>query len=76
MSAETPAVNLSANVLRERATVIKTWIALEVFKSLFFNARHAAGGLAKEVRNDIFLDLVCGSNNCPWGDRDDCCAAP
>ena len=20
--------------------------------------------------------LVCGSNNCPWGDDDDCCMAP
>ena len=76
--AETPAATLCANVPRERATVMTTWIALEVFKSFFFNARHGAGGLAKKVikKRFIFLDLVCGSNNCLWGDGDDCCVAP
>ena len=27
--------------------------------------------------NDECLgSLICGDDNCPWGDRDDCCEAP
>ena len=26
--------------------------------------------------SDCEGDLVCGRDNCPWGDRDDCCMEP
>ena len=40
------------------------------------------GGLCKvgdgdcDRDSDCEGDLVCGYDNCPWGDRDDCCMEP